>query len=262
LTNDFIEILDVEHVEKVISSGHGWGAGMAQRFYNYHPELCAGLITLNVPVSPRPEVPIVLDKLAPMTIKLLGYFLGWYWYVFSDLVDGPTLLGQHIESLFTGLHAEPAAWMDTLCTQDGLRKWLEQDKKGPVQAYVTEAMREDFIMRMRRDGFPASLCYYRALVKGLMYEQDKEVPVERYKVNVPYLLWQTYWTSSVGRKRIERAMALGLTSKFDNEGSGCRPLVYAREAERDWGDFREVVRGYLLNLCSPDYCSIWYIMNL
>jgi hypothetical protein len=38
-------------------------------------------------------------------------------------------------------------------------------------------------------------------------------------------------------------------------------LVYAREAERDRGDFREVVRGYLLNLCSPDYCCIWYIMS-
>jgi soluble epoxide hydrolase/lipid-phosphate phosphatase len=51
-----------------------------------------------------------------MTIKLLSYFPGWYWYLFSDPVDGPTLLGQHIESLFTALHAEPAAWMDTLCT--------------------------------------------------------------------------------------------------------------------------------------------------
>lgn len=93
LTNDFSEILDVEHVEKVVSSGHGWGAGLAQRFYNYHPERCAELITLNVPVSPQPKDAIVLDKLAPMTIKLLGYFPGWYWYLFSDPVDGPTLLG-------------------------------------------------------------------------------------------------------------------------------------------------------------------------
>jgi soluble epoxide hydrolase / lipid-phosphate phosphatase len=51
------------------------------------------LITLNVPVSPQPKDAIVLDKLAPMTIKLLGYFPGWYWYLFSDPVDGPTLLG-------------------------------------------------------------------------------------------------------------------------------------------------------------------------
>jgi soluble epoxide hydrolase/lipid-phosphate phosphatase len=78
LTNDFIEILDVENVEKVISSGHDWGAGMAQRFYNYRPECCAGLIMLNMPVSPRPENPIVLEKLASVTIKSLGYFPGWY----------------------------------------------------------------------------------------------------------------------------------------------------------------------------------------
>ena len=64
MTNDFIEILDVEHIENVVSSGHDWGAGLAQHFYNYHPERCAGLITLNVPVSPQPKDPIVLDKLA------------------------------------------------------------------------------------------------------------------------------------------------------------------------------------------------------
>ena len=91
MANDFIEILDVEHVQKVISSGHDWGAGMGQRFYNYQPERHTGMITLNVLVSPRPENPIVLDKLTPMTIKLLGYFPGWYWYLFSDPVDGPRI---------------------------------------------------------------------------------------------------------------------------------------------------------------------------
>ena len=120
-------------------------------------------------------------------------------------------MGQHIESLFTALHAEPAAWTDTLCTQGGLRKWLGQDKKGPVQAYVTEVMREDFIMRMRRDGFTASLCYYRALVTGLMYEQDKELPVERYKVNVLYVFVAGMLDVVYRPQGIERAMALGLT---------------------------------------------------
>jgi soluble epoxide hydrolase / lipid-phosphate phosphatase len=98
LDNDLTNILDAVGIQKVISSGHDWGAGLAQRFYAYHPERCTGLITLNVPVTPQPKAPIVLDQLALTTINLIGYFPGWYWYLFSDPVEGPTLLGQHIES--------------------------------------------------------------------------------------------------------------------------------------------------------------------
>jgi soluble epoxide hydrolase/lipid-phosphate phosphatase len=211
LTNDFIEILDVEHVEKVITSGRDWGAGMGQRFYNYQPERCTWLITLNVLVCPRLENPIVLNKLTLMNDKVAWLLPGLVLVSLQRSGRGLALLGQHIESLFTGLHAEPAAWMDTLCTQDDLRKWLEQDSQGPVQAYVTEAMREECIMRRRRDGFTASLCYYRALVTGLMYEQDKELPVERYKVNVLYLFVAGMLDIVCRLQGIERAMALGLT---------------------------------------------------
>jgi soluble epoxide hydrolase/lipid-phosphate phosphatase len=109
------------------------------------------------------------------------------------------------------LHAELEAWIDTLYTPDCLRKWLEQNKKGPVQAYVTEAMWEDFIIRMRRDGLTATLYYYRALVAGLLYEEDKELPVGRYKVNVPYLLVADMLDVVCRPQGIERAMALGLT---------------------------------------------------
>jgi len=66
-------------------------------------------------------------------------------------------------------------------------------------------------MLMRRDGFRASLCYYRALVTGLMYEQDKELPGERYKVNVPYLFVAGILDVVCRPQGIERAMALGLT---------------------------------------------------
>lgn len=187
LTGDFIDILDAEHVDKVICSGHDWGAGLAHRFYAFHPERCSGLIMLNFPASPQPQGPVIMDELAPTMTKLIGYFPGWYWSLFGDPVNGPALLNQRVESLFTALHAEPMAWMNTLCAQDGLKGWLEQDKKGFVQEYATSQMREDFIKRMTRDGFESSLCYYRSMLDGGFYEQDSRLPAERYKINVPYL---------------------------------------------------------------------------
>ena len=217
LTDDFIEILDEERVNEVIICGHDWGAGLAQRFHAFHPKRCSGLITLSMPVSPPPEGPIVLDQLAQMMIKSAGYFTSWYWYLFSDPIAGPALLDQHIESLFTALHAEPAAWMDTFCAEDGLKKWLEQDRKGTVQSYATDAMRKDFIQRMSQDGFAAPLCYYRALVTGIFYEQTKHLPVERYIIRVPYLFVASMLDVVCLPQGFKTAEDLGLTPNLTVE---------------------------------------------
>ncbi|KAK4065871.1 uncharacterized protein Triagg1_8423 [Trichoderma aggressivum f. europaeum] len=210
LTGDFIEVLDAEHVETVISSGHDWGAGLAHRFYVFHPERCSGLIMLNFPASPPPQGPIVMDQLAPAMIQAIGYFTGWYWALFSDPVAGPALLNEHAESLFTALHAEPIEWMNTLCAKDGLKTWLEQDKKGPVQDYATNQMRENFINRIKRDGFESSLCYYRSLLDGRFYEQDSRLPAERYKINVPYLFFAGTQDVVCRAQGIEAVKSLGL----------------------------------------------------
>jgi soluble epoxide hydrolase / lipid-phosphate phosphatase len=217
LTNDFREILNAENIEKVIIGGHDWGAGLAQRFYNIHPDRCAGLIMLNVAVTPQPQGPVILDQLGPIMIKSLGYFPSAYWYLFTDPVDGPALMGDHIESLFTALHAEPTSWMDTLCAKDGIRNWLEQDKKGPVQDYATDAMRQEFIKRMSRDGFTAPLCYYRAMVGGIFYEQTKELPAERYIIKVPYLFVAGMQDIICRPQAIEQAKASGLTPNLTVE---------------------------------------------
>jgi soluble epoxide hydrolase/lipid-phosphate phosphatase len=211
LTNDFSEILDAEKVGKVIISGHDWGAGLAQRFYNFHPERCTGLIMLNVAVVPQAKGPVELDVIAPMMKKALGYFPMEYWYLFTDPVDGPALMDRHVESMFTAAHAEPAAWMDTLCAKDGIKNWLEQDKKGPVQSYATDAMREAFIARMTRDGFTAPLCYYRASVEKIFYEQEKELPAENYTFNVPYLFVAGLLDIICRPEAIQQPKQLGMT---------------------------------------------------
>ncbi|KAI0013579.1 Alpha/Beta hydrolase protein [Xylariaceae sp. FL0662B] len=45
---DLVEILDAEHVEKVISVRHDYGAILAQRLYNLHPDRVAGLVLLGL----------------------------------------------------------------------------------------------------------------------------------------------------------------------------------------------------------------------
>jgi soluble epoxide hydrolase/lipid-phosphate phosphatase len=117
--------------------------------------------------------------------------------------------------------------------------WLEQDKKGPVQAYATEATREEFVGRLTRDGLAAPFCYYRALVEGVYYEQEKP-PAERYKVTVPYLFISGMLNIICLPQAIEKAKEMGLTPNLTVKRGGCRLLVYAGKAERSWRDLREV----------------------
>jgi pimeloyl-ACP methyl ester carboxylesterase len=187
MQDDLAQILDTENVDKVITTGHDWGSGVAQRFYLYHPERSIGMITLNVAYLNKPPGPTNLDYIQPLVIKQLGYSNYWYWYLFSDPVEGPEICDAHLDSFFDLIHAEPETWKDTMCSKDGAKNFLLEDKKLPVQAYATEKMRKDFIARLSRDGFRAPLCYYRASVEGIHYEAEKDLPADRYVVNVPYL---------------------------------------------------------------------------
>jgi pimeloyl-ACP methyl ester carboxylesterase len=187
LQHDLTQILDAEKVDTVIVAGHDWGSSMAQRFYVFHPERCVGLITLNVAYRGKPAGRMDLDVIQPLVTKRIGYFSNWYWYLFSDPVEGPEIIDTHLDSFFDMIHAEPEIWMESMCAKDGTRKFLLSDRKAPVKAYATDEMRRAFITRLSRDGIRAPLCYYRASVEGIHFEAEKDLPVDRYIVSVPYL---------------------------------------------------------------------------
>lgn len=218
LTNDYSEILDTEKVDRVICTGHDIGAFVTSRFYVFRPERCLGMITLNIPHQPKSQGRFDLDAMSPLMKKALGYFPFEYFHLYSDPINGPALLGNHIESLFTALHPkDPFFRLQVNCAPDGIKNWLEQDKKGPVQAYATEKMRQDFIARMSRDGFVAPLCYYRAAVEGIQYEPEKDMPAERYIVNVPYLAITATEDVVCVPQMIDQPKAMGLLPHLTEE---------------------------------------------
>jgi pimeloyl-ACP methyl ester carboxylesterase len=151
--------------------------------------------------APSPE-PFNLDKALELTTKAFGYgtfvsdslhLIGailtnpkWYWKLFgSD--DGYKLLNSRIESLFTLAHSKPETWLETLCTEDGAKHYLEEDRRQPVEAYATNDLREKFIARMKRDSFEGPQQWYRAMLNGEQDEASKAIPKENYVVHVPTL---------------------------------------------------------------------------
>lgn len=73
MSKDAVDILDHEKLGNVISLGHDWGCGIAQRLYNFHPDRVIGLVMLNVSyLVPTPE-PFDLDKTIALTTQFFGY---------------------------------------------------------------------------------------------------------------------------------------------------------------------------------------------
>ena len=187
MSADLVAILDAESLQTVVSLGHDWGAGMAQRFYNFYPSRTSGLVLLNVGYIAPMTGPFDLDAVLELTQKIFGYGTYWYWKLFTA-EDGPQVLNSHPESVYDICHADPETWLQTFCKPDGFRNFVTNGQTQPVQAYAEGKSRDDFVQRMSRDGFEGPQCWYKAWV-NLGHEADQKISKDAVVVNVPCLFW-------------------------------------------------------------------------
>ena len=68
--------------------------------------------------------------------------------------------------------------------------------------------------RIKRDGIKAPLCWYRSMVDQVQYEAEKDLPPERFAVNVPYLFVAASKDVLSSVQAIERPKAMGLLPKL------------------------------------------------
>jgi soluble epoxide hydrolase / lipid-phosphate phosphatase len=157
MVGDAFEICDNEGIEKVVSIGHDWGAALAQRLYNFHPERVSGLILVSVAYIP--PGPFKWDEVQEMGKKILGYPQYWYWLFFTA-EDGPRIMNENVESMFEAEHGIPETWMDTFCKEDGMRDFVANGKRQEVESYVTPEFRSRWLERVKRDKFDGPNCWY------------------------------------------------------------------------------------------------------
>ncbi|POS73050.1 hypothetical protein DHEL01_v208561 [Diaporthe helianthi] len=185
MTADVVEIIDTEKVDKVISLGHDWGSGTAQMLFNHYPERVIGLGMINVPYVGAKKGPYDLDAVLALTQKAYGYGTSWYWKLFTA-DDGPKLMNENVDIMFDIAH-DPECWKDTFCTENGLRKALENRGEGfniKRRSYATEEAKKAFVERFKRDGFEAPTCWYKSFVFA---HQSDEANPDNEVVNVPSL---------------------------------------------------------------------------
>ncbi|EUC47998.1 hypothetical protein COCMIDRAFT_3129 [Bipolaris oryzae ATCC 44560] len=189
MTKDITEILDAEGAQKCVSIGHDWGSTFASRMCQYHPERVVGLVNMNVPYSPSNPTPFDLDATNAFMEKIFGYPLLSYWYVFAA-PDGAALLERNIDLTFDIMHVEADLMKAIICTRGVMRDVLEGKTKYDltIRPYAQDpAFKKAFVDRMRRDGFAAPTCWYKAMTTNIQSKSDAQLPKESQKVNVPAL---------------------------------------------------------------------------
>ncbi|KAI0840504.1 alpha/beta-hydrolase [Hypoxylon sp. FL0890] len=187
VSQDLVDILDSEGIDKVISVGHDWGSFVAQRLYNHHRDRVEGLILLNVGYALPSESPPDLKQTNDHLEKVIGFPALAYQELFiSD--EAPALLKAHLDRFYQALHAAPVGWMKEVWGARGkLRDWLlDENQKVELLSYAQDPeLRRAFIERFRRDGFEGPLCYYKAHNSNVQYDADKALGDDSLAMQVP-----------------------------------------------------------------------------
>ena len=186
-TADLVEILQAEKIQKVIIIGHDWGVPLTCRFYNYYPDLCVGMVLCNISYRPPAENKFDLDVFNAMTKKALGYPIFQYWYLFTS-TDGYKTLNKNLERFWEVLHGAEDGWMLKMFTEkDAMTDYFAGEERVELKSYAKDPKwRDDFLQRMRKDGFEGPTNWYKAHTSNIQWEDDKNVPKENYVIKVPF----------------------------------------------------------------------------
>ncbi|KAK5716323.1 hypothetical protein LTR17_016437 [Elasticomyces elasticus] len=193
LTNicgDLAAMLEHESIKQAIVVGHDFGAALASRMCHVQPSYVAGLITLGTAYIPPSPYPFNFEQIRAMQEQYLGYCSMWYFGLFTS-EEGGKVLDAHVEQMFTALHGGGQRMKEILCVEGGIEKWLDDDAKKDVEVlpYAREpAFRQEWVGRLKRDGFTAPLKWYKAIISNMDLEAQQQA-LERGTgvLNMPYL---------------------------------------------------------------------------
>lgn len=105
--------------------------------------------------------------------------------------DGPKLLSDNAETLFHMIHwNDPEAMKKVFCTRGATRKMLQESSPAdyPLKPYADQpGFKEAWLRRMRRDGFEAPQCWYKAVARNVQFETEKNIPKENLMIKAPCL---------------------------------------------------------------------------
>ncbi|KAF5376024.1 hypothetical protein D9615_007726 [Tricholomella constricta] len=182
MSQDVIDILDAEKVEKAVAVGHDWGSILVGRLANYHPDRFIAFAFL----AEGYAVPnIKFEDLLAYSKQRAGYELFGYWSYFAE-EDAHKSIEKNFDSFYSLLLAEdPKLWLSHVAPTGAFKAWVEADKRTPTVSCLSEEEVKLQSEALLRGGLEGPLCWYKIRVSCLDIEDGKGIAPESYFIQKP-----------------------------------------------------------------------------
>ncbi|KAG6812245.1 hypothetical protein H0H92_003785 [Tricholoma furcatifolium] len=186
MSEDVIDLLDTEKIEKVIGVGHDWGSVLLSRIANYFPErfFAFGFLAVGY-VAPNT---VKFADLSAELAKLAGYELFGYWNFFAE--EGSSeLIDRNFDSFFTLLFAnDPKLSLTHLTPSGALKSWIEGKNETEVASYIPTDDLEKQRALLRNGGLAGPVNWYKVWVYDLDLEDAKDLTPDDILIHKPVFL--------------------------------------------------------------------------
>lgn len=184
ITKDIIDILDAENIDRVIAIGHDWGSRITSRLVQYYPDRIIAIGLLAVGYQ-EPTVEFDYEKILAFFKEKVGHEIFGYWEFFCQ-DDAPKLVEENFEKFFNLLFPEdPKQWITDFFPPGALKAYLTSKPSAPPPSWLTEEEKQIQSEALRKGGLAAPACWYKVMLSGATVEDDKGIPVDRYKTDKP-----------------------------------------------------------------------------
>lgn len=188
MSQDVIEVLDHEGVDKVIGVGHDWGSGLMSRLAVYYPQRFTKVVFMVVGYMAFGQK-IDVDLVNEMTKQQLGYSIFGYMKWFNEQ-GAAEALAEHPASLLSLLHtADPTEWVQHVGPVGALEKWVRSGSMTAMDDYFSEEDQNVHNKNFGREGgYIGPLNWYKAFLRNINYPDEKDLTDDDLKLKMPVLL--------------------------------------------------------------------------
>ncbi|KAI0633827.1 Alpha/Beta hydrolase protein [Trametes polyzona] len=205
IARDIVDILDAEHLSKVVGIGHDWGSVVLARLANLYDDRFLAYAWNAVPYGPPRPQPVNFDAVLAHFEATTGNARIGYWKFFDE-DDAHVVIDQNIDSFLHLVYPPyPELWEEWLSPMNKAKQWITENRTADSPSWLTQEEYNTLRETLVKTGIRSMLNYYKAAVRSLNCQDDQKIPEEAYTIRKP-ALWISATREAAGATATQKAI--------------------------------------------------------
>ncbi|KAF8335852.1 Alpha/Beta hydrolase protein [Cantharellus anzutake] len=182
-SDEIVQILDKEGVNKVILVGHDFGGALAPRFAQYYPDRATGLVLASLPYAPPAPTGLNPDLLLQKFKPILGYENVGHIKYFAH-PDSAKELNENLETFVSLLYGDPAQWKTHLTPVNALSTHIKEEHR-KHESWLSKEDKETIVQFLAENGLEGPTLWFKAATSEVNVAAEKTITSPR--LTLPFL---------------------------------------------------------------------------